>query len=423
MRVLVVGSGGREHALAWSFARAPSVDKVIVAPGNPGTFGESGVSNVNVDPSNFQALVEVVKREHVDLTVVGPEQPISEGIRDYFDRLDLACFAPTRSAGRLESSKSFAKGFMSRHAIPTAGALVTQDIEEAREYISQKGAPIVIKADGLAAGKGVTVARSTSEAIEAAEGMLTQKSFGFAGTTIVIEDFLDGEEASFTVMSDGQTVLVFATSQDHKPVYDGDAGPNTGGMGAYSPAPIVSRSVYESAMQRVVMPTVRGMAAEGSPFQGFLYVGLMVIDNKPYVVEYNCRFGDPEAQPVLMRLQSDLAQLCQAAIGQGLQGCKLDFTSESTVGVVLASGGYPQSYETGHRISGLDNDVPHTKVFHAGTQFDDGEVVTAGGRVLTVVGVGSDIEEAQHKAYLRANQIHWEGMHMRSDIAHRAIGR
>lgn len=423
MKVLVVGSGGREHALAWNFGHCPSVEQVLVAPGNPGTEREQGVRNVAIDPTDFPALVKVVHEERVDLTVVGPEQPISEGIRDYFDQFDLACFAPSKSAGRLESSKAFAKSFMARHKIPTAGAFVTQDHREASEYILRKDAPIVIKADGLAAGKGVIVARSTSEAIEAAEGMLTEARFGDAGSTVVIEDFLDGEEASFTLLSDGENVLQFASSQDHKPVYDGDKGPNTGGMGAYSPAPVVTPSVYKKIMQEIVTPTIRGMASDGSPFQGFLYVGLMIVDGNPFVVEYNCRFGDPEAQPVLVRLKSDLANVCSAALQQGLKGHELDFTDEYAVGVVLASKGYPERYEVGFPIDGMDEEVPNTKVFHAGTQNRDGAMVTSGGRVATVIGMGRDIAEAQRAAYARADNIRWEGMHMRRDIGYRALAR
>lgn len=423
MNVLVVGSGGREHALAWCFAKAPSVDQVFVAPGNPGCQGEHGVCNVEINPSDFSALAKLVQTERVDLTVVGPEQPISEGIRDYFDRFDLACFAPTKAAGRLESSKSFAKDFMSRNNIPTAGAFITQDLEEASEFIQQKGAPIVVKADGLAAGKGVTVARTTAEALEAAAGMLTEARFGDAGATVVIEDFMDGEEASFTLLSDGVDVLPLASSQDHKPIFDGDKGPNTGGMGAYSPAPVVSSRVYEKVMHKIVKPTIQGMASEGSPFQGFLYIGLMVVGDEPRVVEYNCRFGDPEAQPVLMRMKSDLALLCSAALEGGLRNHQVDFANECAVGVVLASEGYPNKYDVGFPIAGLDDEMPNAKVFHAGTRNLNGQTVTDGGRVLTVVGLGDDIVDAQKAAYDRASNIKWDGMHMRSDIGHRAVER
>ena len=423
MKILLVGSGGREHAMAWCFARSDIVDEVLAVPGNPGTSQENKVRNIELPLTSFDALAELVRREQVDLTVVGPEQPIAEGIRDYFDEQGLDCFAPTKAAGRLESSKSFAKEFMQRNSIPTAHSLVTGDMEEAEEYIERKGPPIVVKADGLAAGKGVVVARTTSEALDAARGMLVGQRFGDAGKTVVIEDFLAGEEASFIVLSDGETALPFASSQDHKPVFDGDEGPNTGGMGAYSPAPVITEEMSESVMNRIIVPTIRGMSAEGTPLQGFLYVGLMIVNGSPFVVEYNCRFGDPEAQPVLMRLRSDLARFCTAALAGDLAGKRLEFSEQSALAVVLSSAGYPGKYETGYRIDGLDAVAENSKIFHAGTRLDGGEVVTNGGRVLNVVGLGRDVAEARDMAYSRAKEITWPGMHMRGDIGHRAIGR
>lgn len=423
MKILVVGSGGREHALAWCFARSPNVDEVLVVPGNPGTLEESKVRNIELSISDFTVLAGLARQEGVDLTVVGPEQPLADGIRDYFDLQGLDCFAPTRSASRLESSKAFAKEFMFRHSIPTAAALITDDFDEAHDYILGKQLPVVIKADGLAAGKGVTVAHTTNDAVDAARNMMLEQTFGEAGKRVVIEDFLSGEEASYIVISDGENVLPFASSQDHKPVFDGDKGPNTGGMGAYSPAPVVTELVSNKAMNEIVIPTIRGMAAEGSPFQGFLYVGLMIIDNNPFVVEYNCRFGDPEAQPVLMRLQSDLAEHCCAALNNGLTEQRMEFSDESALAVVLSSGGYPGKYETGFPIKGLEKELEATKVFHAGTRRRANEVVTNGGRVLSVVGMGRGVEQARDWAYTRAQQITWPDLHMRMDIGHRAITR
>ncbi|MXW54332.1 MAG: phosphoribosylamine--glycine ligase [Gammaproteobacteria bacterium] len=423
MKILLVGSGGREHSMAWCFARSESVDEVLVVPGNPGTALENKVRNVKVQSTSFSELAELVRQERVDLTVVGPEQPIADGIRDFFDEQGLDCFAPTKAAGRLESSKSFAKEFMQRNSIPTAQSIVTGDIEEAVEYIQRKGPPIVVKADGLAAGKGVVVARTTSEAVDAAREMLVEQRFGDAGKAIVIEDFLAGEEASFIVLSDGETALPFASSQDHKPVFDGDEGPNTGGMGAYSPAPVITEDMAESVMNQIINPTIRGMSGEGVPLQGFLYVGLMIMDGSPFVVEYNCRFGDPEAQPVLMRLESDLAHFCKAALARKLSGLSMKFSEQSALAVVLSSEGYPGKYETGFRIDGLGTVSDDSKIFHAGTRLEGDEVVTNGGRVLNVVGLGRDVAEARDMAYARAKEIAWPGMHMRGDIGHRAIGR
>lgn len=424
MKVLVVGSGGREHALAWSIARSDSIEEVLVAPGNAGTDVEPKVRNVAIDVSDIDALSDWVEDFGIGLTVVGPEQPITEGIRDAFVLRGLKCFAPSKAAAQLEGSKSFAKSFMQRHRIPTAASYVTSSSREAIDYISDRGAPIVVKADGLAAGKGVTVAYSVGEAVDAVESMLSGKAFGDAGETVVIEDFLEGEEASLMLLADGSNVVPFASSQDHKPVFDEDRGPNTGGMGAYSPAPVLTPEVSSRVMSQIVEPTMKGMAEEGMPFQGFLYVGLMIAtDGSPYVVEYNCRFGDPEAQPLMMRLESDLVEFCLSALDGELDRKSLKFADDATVGVVLASGGYPGNYQTGKQIDGLDGDREGVKTFHAGTKNENGRVVTNGGRVLCVVGQGADVVQAQQAAYNRINEISWEGMHYRRDIGHRAIAR
>lgn len=432
MKVLVVGGGGREHALAWAAARSPRVEHVFVAPGNPGTAAEGDhtgqVRNVAIG-ADVEALADFAVREGVALTLVGPEALLVDGIRDAFDARDLRCFGPSKAAARLEGSKVFAKRFMSRHGIPTAGSETFADAAEAERHIRRVGAPIVVKADGLAAGKGVVVARDVEEAVAAAHGMLSGESFGTAGRQVVVEDLLLGEEASFTCLCDGTTALPMASSQDHKPRDDGDRGPNTGGMGAYSPAPVVTPEVHARIMDDVVRPTLRGMASEGAPFQGFLYVGLMVApDGAVHVVEYNCRFGDPEAQPVLMRLRSDLVELCERALEGGLREtdeAQLSWDPRTALGVVLASGGYPSAYSTGHVIAGLDEerDLADSKVFHAGTAQADGRTVTAGGRVLCVVGLGETVAEAQQLAYARVGRIDWSAMHYRKDIGFRAIRR
>ncbi|MCY4011716.1 MAG: phosphoribosylamine--glycine ligase [Gammaproteobacteria bacterium] len=425
MKLMVVGSGGREHALAWSVARSSQVEAVLVAPGNPGTGAEGGkIRNLAVDSDDFDALAGLAEAHGVDLAIVGPEAPLAAGIRDYFDSRGLACFAPTRAAAQLESSKSFAKSFMARHGIPTAAHGTFSDSEAAEDYIRAQGAPIVVKADGLAAGKGVVVARTVEEAAASAREMLSGARFGDAGRQVVVEEFLAGEEASFTCVVDGKQALPLASSQDHKARDDGDTGPNTGGMGAYSPAPVVTSAVHDRVMSEIVDPTVRGMAAEGMPYQGFLYVGLMIApDGAPRVVEYNCRFGDPEAQPVLMRLRSDLAELCKKALGQGISDIVLDWDPRPALGVVLAAGGYPIAYESGDPITGLGDDIPNSKVFHAGTRSDNGNVVTSGGRVLAVVGLGDDIIAAQASAYARVARIGWRGMQYRRDIGYRALAR
>ena len=423
MKVLVVGGGGREHALAWAFARSAKVQTVLVAPGNPGTAAEGGkIRNIDVDAS-IDALADCAEREAVDLTVVGPEAPLVAGIRDAFDARQLPCFGPSKAAAQLEGSKSFAKRFMARHDIPTAASATFTDAAAAERYLRSHGTPVVVKADGLAAGKGVVVVREDiDEAVAAMRTMLSGEGFGDAGRTVVVEDLLAGEEASFICLCDGERALPFASSQDHKPRDEGDQGPNTGGMGAYSPAPVISPAVHKRVMAEIVQPTLRGMAAQGTPYQGFLYVGLMIAaDGSPSVVEFNCRFGDPEAQPVLMRLRSDLAVLCQRALAEGLHGTSLDWDSRAALGVVLASGGYPLAYETGDVIAGLDDAVQHTKVFHAGTAYKDGRIVTNGGRVLCVVGMGESIADAQQSAYRRAEKLKWRAMYYRRDIGFRTL--
>ncbi len=424
MNVLIVGGGGREHALAMAVARSARVDRVFVAPGNPGTAAEHKVTNVAIAATDVPALVEFARGHPVDLTIVGPEAPMSAGIRDAFDAVGLRCFAPTMRAAQLESSKSFAKAFMVRHGIPTAQHAVFESLAAAEAYVEQQGAPIVIKADGLAAGKGVVVAQTVSEAIEALRNMFGG-AFGQAGHRVVIEACLTGEEASYIVMTDGVHVLPFASSQDHKRIFDGDLGPNTGGMGAYSPAPVVTAQVDARVMAEIVMPTLRGMAAEGMPYQGFLYVGLMIdAAGAPSVIEFNCRFGDPEAQPVLVRLRSDLVACCEAALRGELQTTALEFDPRVALGVVLAAAGYPGNVGSGARVDGLEAAAacPGVKVFHAGTRLaGDGHVSTEGGRVLCVVGLGDDLADARLRTYAAVAQIHWDGMQYRRDIGHRAL--
>lgn len=424
MNVLIIGSGGREHALAWSVARSYAVERVYVAPGNAGTAFEPKTENVDIGVDDFRALADFAAENACALTVVGPEAPLVDGVRDYFDGRGLACFGPSKSAARLEGSKVFTKEFLVRHGIPTAGYESFTELEAARDHIRRHGAPIVIKASGLAAGKGVTVAFDEQEALSAAESMLSGDSFGDAGREIVVEEYLDGEEASFICVTDGENVVPFATSQDHKPRDDGDRGPNTGGMGAYSPAPVVTRQVHARIMNEVIHPTVAGMAADGSPYQGFLYAGLMVMpDGSVKVIEFNCRFGDPEAQPVLMRLRSDLVALCQGALAGGLRNMELDWDERAAVGVVMAAGGYPLAYESGHAISGIDDAFADTKVFHAGTAMADDRVVTAGGRVLCVTALGDSVSAARTLAYERVGGIAWKDAYYRTDIGFRAINR
>ncbi len=425
MNVMIIGSGGREHALAWKIARSEYVDRVLAAPGNAGTAREHGVENISVQATDIEGLIRIAKDQDVRLTIVGPEAPLVVGIRDHFDRAGLRCFGPTQAAARLEGSKAFSKDFMRRHSIPTAEYAVFRELEPARRYIREQGVPIVVKADGLAAGKGVILARTEREALEAAEGMLSGRDFGDAGRTIVIEELLVGEEASFIVMVDGEGILPLATSQDHKARDDGDAGPNTGGMGAYSPAPVITPGVSERIMAEVIEPTVRGMAADGHPYQGFLYAGLMIgADGVPRVLEYNCRFGDPETQPILLRLRSDLTELSNAALDGTLGRLEAEWDERASLGVVMAAGGYPGSYRKGDPISGLPEvEQEDLKVFHAGTAIQDGRIVTSGGRVLCVTALGRSVAEAQSRAYEQARQITWEGAYFRTDIGYRAVAR
>ena len=425
MKVLVVGSGGREHALAWKASLSPRVSKVYVAPGNAGTAAEPGVENLGIAVNDFQALADFAAREGVALTLVGPEAPLVDGIVEFFAARGLGCFGPSAAAARLEGSKAFAKDFMQRHGIPTAASETFSDLAAARAHVQAQGAPIVIKADGLAAGKGVVVARSEAEALAALEAMLADGAFGGAGERVVIEECLEGEEASFICLCDGRTALPFASSQDHKAAWDGDAGPNTGGMGAYSPAPVVTDAVHRRIVREVIEPTMAGMAADGAPYVGFLYAGLMIApDGAPRVIEFNCRFGDPEAQPVMMRLRSDLPELCLAALSGGLAGATLDWDPRVGLGVVMAAGGYPGAYAGGAAISGLDgltgSDI---KAFHAGTRVRDGRVVTSGGRVLCVVALGESVTQAQRRAYRGVSGIDWDDAFYRSDIGYRAVAR
>lgn len=425
MKVLVIGSGGREHSLAWKAAQSKLVDKVYVAPGNAGTHHEPMLENVALDPMDFSELAEFAKSESIGLTIVGPEAPLVEGIVDYFQQHKLPCFGPSKNAAQLEGSKAFTKDFLSRHNIPTASYQTFTEVDAAKAYIGENGAPIVIKADGLAAGKGVIVAMTEAEAFAAVEDMLAGNKFGDAGHRVVIEGFLQGEEASFIAMVDGCNVLPMATSQDHKARDDGDKGPNTGGMGAYSPAPVVDEVIYQRIMEQVILPTVAGMAADGNDYTGFLYAGLMITESGEInVVEFNCRFGDPEAQPVMMRLKSDLVQHCLAALEQTLDEEQAQWDERSAVGVVLAAGGYPQAYAKGLPISGLDQPLQaHQKIFHAGTAIKDNAVVTNGGRVLCATALGATVSEAQAEAYQVLRQIHWDNVYFRNDIAYRAIAR
>ncbi|WP_431024205.1 phosphoribosylamine--glycine ligase [Halomonas sp. H5] len=426
MKVLIIGGGGREHALAWKVAQSSRVGEVFVAPGNAGTAGEAKLTNVAIAADALDELEAFARREAVDLTIVGPEAPLVDGVVDRFRDAGLAIFGPTAGAAQLEGSKSFTKDFLARHAIPTADYQTFTAVEPALAYLAEKGAPIVIKADGLAAGKGVIVAMSQAEAEAAVRDMLEANAFGDAGARVVIEEFLEGEEASFIVMVDGETILPMATSQDHKRVGEGDSGPNTGGMGAYSPAPVVDEAIFERIMARVIRPTVAGMAAEGHPYTGFLYAGLMIdAAGNPKVIEYNCRFGDPETQPIMLRLRSDLAELCLAGARGELAGKACDWDPRAAVGVVLAAEGYPGSYRKGDAIEGLaEAEATGCKVFHAGTRNDDqGRVVTSGGRVLCVTALGDGVSAAQALAYRGVEAIRWQGVFCRRDIAYRAIAR
>jgi phosphoribosylamine--glycine ligase len=425
MNILIIGGGGREHALAWKAAQSQQVETVYLAPGNAGTALDDKLKNVDIDVLDFAALAEFAQAEQVGLTIVGPEVPLVEGVVDYFHERNLACFGPTKGAAQLEGSKAFTKDFLERHQIPTGAYKNFTEVEPALAYLRQQGAPIVIKADGLAAGKGVIVAETLAQAEDAVRDMLSGNAFGEAGCRVVIEEYLAGEEASFIVMVDGEQVLPMATSQDHKRAGNGDTGPNTGGMGAYSPAPVVTDAVYQRIMDEVIYPTVKGMAAEGNRYTGFLYAGLMIdASGAPKVIEYNCRFGDPETQPIMLRLQSDLVALCLAALNGELDKMTAEWDPQPAVGVVLAAGGYPASYRKGDVITGLPStESAGEKVFHAGTAEKDGQVVTNGGRVLCATALGQTVKQAQERAYQLAHKIQWDGVNYRTDIAYRAIAR
>ena len=426
MRILVIGGGGREHAIAWKAAGSPLVDEVLVAPGNAGTAIEPKTRNVDVAADDLETLVALAEREGVDLTIVGPEQPLVAGIVDRFEASGLRCFGPTAAAAQLEGSKAFAKAFLARHSIPTARHGTFEDLDAARAYVRASELPLVIKADGLAAGKGVIVAATLDEADQAIASMLRDRVFGEAGSTVVVEEFLAGEEASFIALVDGTRVVPLASSQDHKTRDDGDRGPNTGGMGAYSPAPVVTDSVHRRIMEEVMVPAVEGLAADGIHYRGFLYAGLMIdAAGAPRVLEFNCRLGDPETQPILFRLNSDLVALCLACFDEALDSTPILWDRRAAVGVVMASAGYPGPYEKGKVISGLDtgSSEAEAKVFHAGTKRTPAGVVTDGGRVLCAVGLGGTVGEARDLAYRLVGGIHWEGAFWRKDIGYRAVDR
>ncbi len=423
MKILIVGSGGREHALAWKAQQSSQVETVFVAPGNAGTALEPSVVNITIAVDDIDALLAFAQQEAIDLTIIGPEIPLVLGIVDRFQEAGLKCFGPSAKAAQLEGSKTFCKDFMIRHNIPTAAYQSFTDLAQATAYIKQQGAPIVVKADGLAAGKGVIVAQTEQEAIAAVEDMLSGNVFGIAGNRVVIEEFLGGEEASFIVIADGKHALPMATSQDHKARDNDDLGPNTGGMGAYSPAPVVTPEIHQRVMRDVIEPTLKGMADDGLPYTGFLYAGLMIsADGDIKVLEYNCRFGDPETQPIMMRLKSDLIELCLAALAGELDKTDSNWDERAALGIVLAAGGYPDVYQNGAVITGLTNQVhENSKVFHAATRQVGNELVTAGGRVLCACALGQDIKEAQSKAYDLANSIHWDNVYYRTDIGFKAI--
>lgn len=424
MRVLIIGSGGREHALAWKVAQSTRVAQVFVAPGNAGTALESRVQNVDIAVEDIAKLVEFARREQIALTIVGPEVPLVLGVVDAFQAAGLRCFGPVQAAAQLEGSKAFTKDFLKRYNIPTAAyaTFTKQSFDEA--WVREQRAPLVVKADGLAAGKGVVICETTEEAVESARAMFSGQ-FGAAGEKVVIEEFLEGEEASFIVMVDGEHILPLATSQDHKRLKDADQGPNTGGMGAYSPAPVVTPAIHDRAMREVIEPTVKGLAKDGTPYTGFLYAGLMIAsDGTPNVLEFNCRFGDPETQPIMARLISDLTELCDAALDRRLHEVDVAWDSRAAVGVVLAAGGYPETVRKGDVIHGLDDAARLPgKVFHAGTKLVDGKAVTNGGRVMCAVGLGTSVSEAQRAAYALCDAVKFEGMHYRRDIGYRAVQR
>lgn len=424
MKVLVIGGGGREHALAWKAAQSPDVEKVYVAPGNAGTALDEKIENIDLDVMDFNGLANFARENNIALSIVGPEAPLVEGIVDFFAKQNLRCFGPSKGAAQLEGSKAFTKDFLARHNIPSADYQNFTEVEPALAYLQEKGAPIVIKADGLAAGKGVIVAETLAQAEEAVKDMLSGNAFGDAGCRVVIEEFLEGEEASFIVIVDGENILPMATSQDHKRVGNGDTGPNTGGMGAYSPAPVVTDSIHQKIMTQVILPTVKGMAAEGNSYTGFLYAGLMInATGDPKVIEYNCRFGDPETQPIMLRLQSDLCQLCDAALDKKLDQFEAQWDPRPALGVVLAAKGYPASYQKGEPITLAKDQSLDAKVFHAGTTLNQKQLVTNGGRVLCATALGETVSDAQQKAYALTEQISCDGLFYRDDIGYRAIAR
>ena len=425
MNILIIGNGGREHALAWKVAQDPRVQKVFIAPGNAGSATEAKCENVAIDVLAIDQLADFAEQNNVALTIVGPEAPLVAGVVDSFRLRNLDIYGPTAAAAQLEGSKAFTKDFLARHNIPTGRYANFTEVEPALAYLREQGAPIVIKADGLAAGKGVIVAMTLAEAEAAVIDMLAGNAFGDAGSRVVIEEFLDGEEASFIVMVDGENVLPMATSQDHKRVGDGDTGPNTGGMGAYSPAPVVTDAVHQRVLDEIIYPTVRGMAAEGNVYTGFLYAGLMIDkDGTPKIIEYNCRFGDPETQPILLRLESSLILLIEAALAKALNKVEAQWDPRPSLGVVIASGGYPADYSAGHEIKGLDAAAQlEGKVFHAGSSLKDGKIINTGGRVLCATAMGDSVAEAQANAYKLAEKISWEGSFYRKDIGYRAIAR
>jgi phosphoribosylamine--glycine ligase len=424
-KVLVIGSGGREHAIAWKLAQSRRVTEVLVAPGNAGTATEAKTRNVPIAVGDFGALIELARKERVEMTIVGPEIPLVGGIVDGFEAAGLKCFGPLAAGAQLEGSKAFTKHFLTRHKIPTAAYRTFTEFEAARDYVRTCKPPIVIKADGLAAGKGVIIAPSHADAEATLDSVLRRHQFGSAGAKVVVEDFLVGEEASFIALVDGTRVVPLASSQDHKTRDDGDRGPNTGGMGAYSPAPVVTHAVHERVMREIMLPTVRGLAADGIRYRGFLYAGLMIDDaGQPRVIEFNCRLGDPETQPILFRLRSDLLDVCSSCFDGTLGARLLDWDPRATIGVVMASRGYPDSYEKGRPIAGLDRaDGADVKVFHAGTRLDGGRVVTDGGRVLCVVGAGASVRAARDAAYAGVRKVTWDGAFYRTDIGYRAIQR
>lgn len=422
MKILVIGGGGREHALAWKLSQSAKVSKIFVAPGNAGTANEPKTENIAIDAEDIASLENFAQQENIDLTIVGPEAPLVAGIVDKFTQLSLPIYGPTAATAQLEGSKAFAKQFMQQNGIPTGGYAVFTNYQEAADYISEQAFPIVIKADGLAAGKGVVIAQHKQEALQCAEHMLSGSSFGKAGHRIVIEEFIQGEEASFICMVDGKNILPLASSQDHKARDDGDKGPNTGGMGAYSPAPIVDDAMHQKILDQVITPVVNGFAKQGTPYVGFLYAGVMIDANlTPKVLEFNCRFGDPETQPILMRMQSDFAELCIAAVDQQLNQHSISWDSRAALGVVLAAGGYPENYGKGQVIQGLPKESTTQKVFHAGTTMNGNDVVTNGGRVLCATALGANIAEAQKNAYALTKKISWPEMFYRNDIGYRAI--